>query len=72
MREHAVQNDSEEIEVNPFFFSPQGELNIEGDRVMVARGGAGGNMHTAFEPNRGQTKHIRLDLKLIADVGLVG
>lgn len=39
---------------------------------MVAKGGAGGTLHTAFEPSRGQAKHIRLDLKLIADMGLVG
>ncbi|XP_029359413.1 GTP-binding protein 10 isoform X1 [Echeneis naucrates] len=49
-----------------------GELNAEGDRVRVAKGGAGGSVHSAFEPSKGQTKHIRLDLKLIADVGLVG
>lgn len=39
---------------------------------MVAKGGAGGTLYTAFEPSRGQAKHIRLDLKLIADMGLVG
>lgn len=49
-----------------------GELNVEGDRLMVAKGGAGGTLYTAFEPSRGQAKHIRLDLKLIADMGLVG
>uniref|UniRef100_A0A3Q3VZ86 GTP-binding protein 10 n=1 Tax=Mola mola TaxID=94237 RepID=A0A3Q3VZ86_MOLML len=49
-----------------------GELNIEGERLMVARGGSGGSLHSAFEPSKGQVKHLRLDLKLIADVGLVG
>ncbi|XP_058502885.1 GTP-binding protein 10 [Solea solea] len=49
-----------------------GELNTEGDRVKVAKGGAGGSYHSRFEPQKGQAKHIRLDLKLIADVGLVG
>lgn len=39
---------------------------------MVAMGGAGGSFCSAFEPSRGQAKHIRLDLKLIADAGLVG
>lgn len=39
---------------------------------MVAMGGAGGSFYSAFEPSRGQAKHIRLDLKLIADTGLVG
>ncbi|XP_069552092.1 GTP-binding protein 10 [Brachyistius frenatus] len=49
-----------------------GELNAQCDRVMVAKGGSGGSFHSVFEPSKGQAKHIRLDLKLIADVGLVG
>ncbi|XP_037309101.2 GTP-binding protein 10 [Pungitius pungitius] len=49
-----------------------GDLNADGDRLMVVKGGAGGSFHSAFEPSKGQTKHIRLDLKLIADLGLVG
>ncbi|XP_022051699.1 GTP-binding protein 10 [Acanthochromis polyacanthus] len=49
-----------------------GDLNADGDRVLVARGGSGGSLHSGFEPSKGQTRHIRLDLKLIADLGLVG
>ncbi|XP_020497617.2 GTP-binding protein 10 isoform X1 [Labrus bergylta] len=49
-----------------------GELNADGERLMVAKGGRGGTFHSAFEPSKGQAKHIRLDLKLIADLGLVG
>ncbi|KAI3361038.1 hypothetical protein L3Q82_013235 [Scortum barcoo] len=49
-----------------------GDLNAEGDRVMVAKGGSGGSLYSAFEPSKGQAKHLRLDLKLIADLGLVG
>uniref|UniRef100_A0A7N6AML6 GTP-binding protein 10 n=1 Tax=Anabas testudineus TaxID=64144 RepID=A0A7N6AML6_ANATE len=49
-----------------------GDLNAEGDRVRVAKGGPGGSFCSAFQPGRGQAKHIRLDLKLIADLGLVG
>ncbi|XP_067094827.1 GTP-binding protein 10 [Osmerus mordax] len=49
-----------------------GELNVEGDSVLVARGGQGGSFHSGFQPSQGQSKHIRLDLKLIADLGLVG
>ncbi|CAM4700331.1 unnamed protein product [Leuciscus chuanchicus] len=49
-----------------------GELNCEGDRLLVARGGHGGSLHSGFLPSKGQTRHIRLDLKLIADLGLVG
>lgn len=59
---------------NFFFVSilSQGELNAEGDRVLVAKGGSGGTPYSSFEPKKGQVKHIRLDLKLIADLGLVG
>uniref|UniRef100_A0A8C9YBU0 GTP-binding protein 10 n=1 Tax=Sander lucioperca TaxID=283035 RepID=A0A8C9YBU0_SANLU len=49
-----------------------GDLNTEGDRLMVVKGGHGGSYHSAFEPSKGQTKNLRLDLKLIADLGLVG
>ncbi|XP_034553285.1 GTP-binding protein 10 [Notolabrus celidotus] len=49
-----------------------GELNAEGDRLKVAKGGHGGSFHSSFEPKKGQVKQIRLDLKLIADLGLVG
>lgn len=49
-----------------------GHLNTEGDRVMVAKGGPGGSLYSAFQPSKSQGKHIRLDLKLIADLGLVG
>lgn len=49
-----------------------GELNAEGDRVLVAKGGSGGSFKSNFEPSKRPSKHIRLDLKLIADMGLVG
>ncbi|XP_015271793.1 PREDICTED: GTP-binding protein 10 isoform X2 [Gekko japonicus] len=49
-----------------------GELNKPGERLLVARGGAGGSPVTNFLPSRGQAYSIHLDLKLIADVGLVG
>ncbi|XP_005998563.1 GTP-binding protein 10 isoform X1 [Latimeria chalumnae] len=49
-----------------------GELNKEGDRILIAHGGHGGSFTSNFLPCKGQAKIIRLDLKLIADVGLVG
>ncbi|XP_061442180.1 GTP-binding protein 10 [Rhineura floridana] len=49
-----------------------GELNQTGDRLLVAQGGIGGCLATHFLPSKGQRHMIHLDLKLIADVGLVG
>ncbi|XP_005084041.1 GTP-binding protein 10 isoform X1 [Mesocricetus auratus] len=49
-----------------------GELNKEEDRLLVAKGGIGGKLHTNFLPLKGQKQIIHLDLKVIADVGLVG
>ncbi|XP_078199029.1 GTP-binding protein 10 isoform X19 [Callithrix jacchus] len=49
-----------------------GELNKEDDRILVAEGGLGGKFLTNFLPLKGQKRVIHLDLKLIADVGLVG
>ncbi|NXG47387.1 GTPBA protein, partial [Psilopogon haemacephalus] len=49
-----------------------GELNAAGERLLAARGGLGGSLATDFVPHKGQRRIVCLDLKLIADVGLVG
>ena len=52
------------------------DLLVHGDRVIVAKGGVGGhgNNHgrTVTLPTPGESLVIRLELKIIADVGLVG
>lgn len=49
-----------------------GSIDQEEDTVIVARGGPGGGKENNFFGHFGQVHHIRLDLKLIADIGLVG
>lgn len=49
-----------------------GDLNQPKDTVLVARGGAGGCPQNQYSGQKGQTHSITLDLKLIADIGLVG
>jgi GTPase len=61
-----------------------GDLTREGDRLLVAKGGQGGRGNTRFKTsvNRaprqfdvgeaGETRRLKLALKLLADVGLLG
>ncbi|KAK5646033.1 hypothetical protein RI129_004497 [Pyrocoelia pectoralis] len=49
-----------------------GEINKEDDTVIIAKGGPGGHPKNGFHGIKGQTYSVKLELKLIADVGLVG
>lgn len=49
-----------------------GELNDASSHCIVAGGGGGGCSGNSFLGHKGQQQCINLDLKLIADVGLVG
>jgi GTPase len=64
--------------------APLGEVLREGERLVVARGGKGGRGNRSYLSNRnrapreaepggaGEERWLRLDLRLIADVGLLG
>jgi len=47
-------------------------LDRPGQRVVVAEGGEGGGPTNGWLGSRGEALHVRLDLRLIADIGLVG
>ncbi|XP_031616901.1 GTP-binding protein 10 homolog [Contarinia nasturtii] len=49
-----------------------GELNEPGDTCLAAGGGIGGCSGNNFLGTKGQSHVVTLDLKLIADVGMVG
>lgn len=60
------------------------DLSVDGQEVVVAKGGRGGRGNAAFKSDKnkvpkiaenglpGETKRLILELKLLADVGLVG
>lgn len=49
-----------------------GEVNNIDEKILLAKGGIGGNPATGFSGARGQKFNVTLELSLIADVGLLG
>lgn len=49
-----------------------GSLDAEDDMVCIAKGGPGGSPKNEFNGLKGEKKMVVLNLKLIADIGLVG
>lgn len=49
-----------------------GDLNEDGQEVIAARGGEAGCPENNFIGKKGEARSVTLDLKLIADIGLVG
>lgn len=49
-----------------------GDLNEPNSELIVARGGEGGNKSNGYCGRKGENKSVKLELKLIADIGLVG
>lgn len=47
-------------------------MNEKDSELIVAKGGDGGNKTNGYCGLKGECKSIKLELKLIADIGLVG
>lgn len=49
-----------------------GELDTENEELILAKGGTPGHSKNGYLGTEGQAYPVKLDLKLIADIGLVG
>ena len=49
-----------------------GEVNSEEEELLIVRGGKGGSALNKYMGQPGDKFSVNLDLKLIADVGLIG
>lgn len=47
-------------------------MNEPGSQLTVAKGGIGGNQKNGYCGAKGESRSVKLELKLIADIGLVG
>ncbi|CAH0556661.1 unnamed protein product [Brassicogethes aeneus] len=72
----AGENNNFEVPVGVTLYDENGkkigELNNGGEELLVARGGLGGHKKNGYKGLPGISHNVRLDLKLIADIGLVG
>lgn len=48
------------------------DLNENGKKFVVSRGGSGGGPDNGYSSKKVEPRSLRIDLKLLADVGLVG
>ncbi|MDO9507723.1 MAG: GTPase ObgE [Thermovirgaceae bacterium] len=72
------------IVIDPVTGEVLADLTVHGDSLLVARGGKGGRGNARFASSRrnaprfsemggdGETRDVRLELKMLADVGLIG
>jgi serine/threonine-protein kinase OSR1/STK39 len=49
-----------------------GDLNEKDSELIVAKGGEGGKNSNGYCGVKGESRSVKLELKLIADIGLVG
>lgn len=49
-----------------------GEINSQDEKLILAKGGKGGSPLNDYQAQLGQAFSVNLDLKLIADIGLIG
>ena len=49
-----------------------GEVNAENEKLVIVKGGKGASTLNKYNQEKGQAFSVSLDLKLIADVGLIG
>ena len=58
--------------VRYYSFATKGDLNEHEEQLLVAEGGKGGDFASDFMGRKGNRQMLILDLKLIADIGLIG
>lgn len=60
------------LHVKYSFYFWAGEVNHDGEKILICKGGRGGGPDNGYIGEKGQQLPMILDLKLIADVGFIG